>query len=374
MSHKEYDFVIVGSGIFGAVCARELTLAGFTCLVIEKRHHIGGNCYTENVEGIHVHKYGPHIFHTSSKKIWDYVNQFATFTNYRYNPKVMYQNKMYSFPINLLTLSQVYGVNTPQEAEEKLQEVKIVSDHPNNLEEWILSQIGPELYEIFIKGYTTKQWGTDPKNLPSSIIKRLPIRLNFDDNYYFDTYQGIPEGGYTQIFEKLLDGIDVWVDTDYFENREYFHSLAKRKIIYTGPIDKFYDYRFGALEYRSLDFKEQHYNLIDYQGTAGINYTDVGVPYTRKVEHKHFEPSNEAFKKRFTVVTTEYPSRWEPGKEPYYPVNDDFNNMIYKQYKNLMDQESNFIFGGRLTDYRYYDMHQVFGSALQTIKTLLSTL
>jgi UDP-galactopyranose mutase len=268
----------------------------------------------------------------------------------------------------------VYGVNTPQEAEEKLQEVKIVSDHPNNLEEWILSQIGPELYEIFIKGYTTKQWGTDPKNLPSSIIKRLPIRLNFDDNYYFDTYQGIPEGGYTQIFEKLLDGIDVWVDTDYFENREYFHSLAKRKIIYTGPIDKFYDYRFGALEYRSLDFKEQHYNLIDYQGTAGINYTDVGVPYTRKVEHKHFEPSNEAFKKRFTVVTTEYPSRWEPGKEPYYPVNDDFNNMIYKQYKNLMDQESNFIFGGRLTDYRYYDMHQVFGSALQTIKTLLSTL
>ena len=369
-----YDFVIVGSGIFGAVCARELTNAGYTCLVIEKRNHIGGNCYTENVQGIHVHKYGPHIFHTSSKKIWDYVNQYATFNSYRYNPRVNFQNKIYSFPINLMTLYQVYGVQTPEEAKQKLQEVRVPCEHPKNLEEWILSEVGPELYEIFIKGYTTKQWGTDPKNLPASIIKRLPIRLNFDENYYFDTYQGIPEGGYTQIFEKLLDGIEVRLNTDYFENKEHFHSLATRKIIYTGPIDRFYSYCFGALEYRSLTFEEHTYEQVDHQGAAGINYTDMNVPYTRKVEHKHFETTNEAFKNSFTVVTTEYSTTWTPEKEPYYPINDDKNNKIYRQYKYLMEQESNFIFGGRLTDYRYYDMHQVFGSALQTVKTLLPTL
>lgn len=368
-----YDFTIIGSGIFGAVCAHELKNAGYSCLVLEKRNHIGGNCYTENVQGIHVHKYGPHIFHTSSKKIWDYVNQFASFSNYRYNPRVIHKHQVYSFPINLLTLSQVYGVVTPQEAEEKLREVRIPCEHPKNLEEWILSQIGPKLYEIFIKGYTTKQWGTDPKNLPASIIKRLPIRLNFDDNYYFDTYQGIPEGGYTQIFEKLLDGIEVRLNTDYFENREYFHSLTKKKIIYTGPIDRFYDYRFGHLEYRSLDFQEQQYEVVDYQGAAGINYSDMSVPYTRKVEHKHFEPHSEIFKLPFTVVTTEYPSTWTKEKEPYYPVNDEKNNLIYKQYKYLMELEPNFIFGGRLTDYKYYDMHQVFGSALQTVKTLLTS-
>ena len=351
-----YDYLIIGSGLFGSVCARELTDKGYKCLVIDKRDHIGGNCYTENIDGINVHKYGPHIFHTSDKKIWDYVNRFATFNNFSYRPKVNYKGNIYSFPINLMTLYQVYGVTTPDEAFRKLEDVKVDIPSPKNLEEWILSQVGPELYNIFVKGYTKKQWNKDPKDLPSSIIRRLPIRLSFEDNYYEDTYSGIPIGGYTQIFENLLSGIEVRLQTDYFYNKDYFNDISK-KIIYTGPIDRFYSYMHGKLEYRSLRFDTLRLNMPDYQGVAGVNYTDEEVPFTRIVEHKHFEFG----KQKNTVVTFEYP---ESNGEPYYPINDETNNSVYKKYREMMDKETKYIFGGRLTDYKYYDMHQVIGSAL----------
>jgi UDP-galactopyranose mutase len=351
-----YDYLIVGSGLFGSVCARELTDKGYKCLVIDKRDHIGGNCYTENIDGINVHKYGPHIFHTSNKNIWDYVNRFATFNNFSYRPKVNYKGKVYSFPINLMTLYQVYGVTTPDEAVRKLEDVKVDIPNPKNLEEWILSQVGPELYNIFVKGYTKKQWKKDPKELPSSIIRRLPIRMSFEDNYYEDTYSGIPIGGYTQIFENLLSGIEVRLNTDYFYNRDYFNDIAK-KVIYTGPIDRFYSYMHGKLEYRSLRFETVKLNMPDYQGVAGMNYTDEEVPFTRIVEHKHFEFG----KQNNTIVTFEYP---ESTGEPYYPINDEINNSVYKKYREMMDKETKYIFGGRLTDYKYYDMHQVIGSAL----------
>jgi UDP-galactopyranose mutase len=355
----QYDYLIVGAGLFGSVCARELTDMGFKCLVIEKRSHIAGNCYTENINGINVHKYGPHIFHTSNKKLWEYINRFTEFNHFRYTPKVYYKENIYSFPINLMTLYQVYGVETPEEAERKLQSVKIPIDNPKNLEEWALSQIGQELYDIFIKGYTIKQWGRSPKELPTSIIKRLPIRLTFDDNYYFDTYQGIPVDGYTIIFERLLEGIDIKLNTDYFSDKAWFDSVA-HTVIYTGPVDKFYNYEFGKLEYRSLIFEEEYLPIEDYQGVAGMNYTDETVPYIRIIEHKHFEFG----KQPYTIITKEYPSS---DGEPYYPVNDETNNIRYKKYKKLMDKETKFIFGGRLADYQYYDMHQVIASALKTI-------
>lgn len=357
-----YDYLIIGSGLFGSVCARELTNLGYKCLVIDKRSHIGGNCYTENVGGINVHKYGPHIFHTSNEKIWKYVTSLTEFNHFRYNPKINYKENIYSFPINLMTLYQIYGVKTPEEARRKLESVKIHTDSPQNLEEWILSEVGPELYEIFIKGYTTKQWGRSPKELPSNIIKRLPIRLTFDENYYFDIYQGIPVGGYTKIFEKLLDGVDVRLNIDYFTNKEYFDSVAN-KIIYTGPIDQFYDYKFGKLQYRSLKFETEELEISDYQGVAGVNYTEETIPYTRIIEHKHFEFGKQSH----TIITKEYPSFFG---EPYYPINDHENNMRYKQYKEMMEKETKFIFGGRLADYQYYDMHQVIGAALKTINDI----
>lgn len=353
---KEYDYVIVGSGLFGTVFAKVMTDAGKKVLVIDKRHHIGGNCYTESVDSINVHKYGPHIFHTSDRSVWEFINQYAEFNHFSYRPKVSYKGKFYSFPINLMSLYQVYGVKTPEEARQKLEQVKIPIAQPKNLEEWVLSQVGSEIYEIFIKGYTTKQWNRSPSDLPASIIKRIPIRLVYDDNYYNDTFQGIPAGGYTQIFEKLLKDIETRLNTDYFENKEYFNSIAK-KVVYTGPIDAFFDYRFGKLEYRSLRFETEILDMPDYQGIAGVNYSDVDIPYTRIIEHKHFEFGTQ----QNTVITREYPAT---GGEPFYPVNDEPNNRRYDQYKKLMGAKENMVFGGRLADYKYYDMHQVIASAL----------
>lgn len=347
-----YDFLIVGAGLYGSVCARELTNKGFKCLVIDKRNHIAGNCFTEKQHKIDIHKYGPHIFHTHNKDIWSYVNKFSKFNSFVNRPKVKYGDKLYSFPINLFTLYQLYGVSCPSEAEKILETKKVKIENPSNLEEWILSQVGEEIYEIFIKGYTTKQWGRPPKELPSFIIKRLPIRLNFNDNYFFDQFQGIPENGYTELFINLLSGIDVEIGVDFFNS-----NFSYQNLIYTGPIDKFYNYRFGKLEYRSLRFEEIVLEQSDYQGNAIINYTKLDVPYTRIIEHKHFSEIQSCK----TIITKEFPS--ETG-EPYYPINNLENNERYKNYKALSDLETKVFFGGRLSEYKYYDMHQVIGSAL----------
>jgi UDP-galactopyranose mutase len=356
----EYDYVIVGSGLFGSVFAQQMTEAGKKCIILERRTHIGGNCYTENIEGINVHKYGPHTFHTSDKGIWDYVNRFATFNNFVYRPKVKFGERIFSFPINLLTLHQVYGVSTPHEAAEKLESVKHRIENPKNLEEWILSQVGSELYELFVKGYTTKQWGRDPKELPSFIIKRLPIRLNYDDNYFFDKYQGIPIGGYTSMFEKMQEGIEIRLGVDFLKEREYWESISN-KIVFTGPIDEFFEFSEGVLEYRSLKFETETLDVEDFQGNAVVNYTEVDVPWTRICEHKHFDE----VKVNKTVVTREYPADWKFGMERFYPLSDEKNKDTYSKYKKLSEGISDkYIFGGRLAEYKYYDMHQVVGSAL----------
>jgi len=364
---KKYDYLIVGSGLFGSVFAREATDKGKKCLVIEERNHIGGNCYTEGKDGINIHKYGPHIFHTDDKRIWDYVNRFSEFNNYKHSPKVNYGNKIYSFPINLLTLYQIWGTTTPQEAIDKIKSLALPIDNPKNLEEWTLSQVGEEIYDIFIKGYTTKQWGRDPKDLPASIIKRIPIRLNFDDNYFFDRYQGIPIGGYTKMIQNILSGIEVKTGVDYFSDKEYYNSLAE-KIVFTGKIDRFFDYKFGDLEYISLDFKLEKINSTDYQGCSIINYTEKEIPYTRITEHKHFENS----KSDVTWITKEYPKEYSRGDIPYYPINNEKNNKIYSLYKSESEKLDNFIFGGRLAEYKYYDMHQIIASALSKVKRELS--
>lgn len=359
----KYDYLIVGSGLYGSVCARELTDLGYKCLVIDSREHIGGNCYTENKEGINIHKYGPHIFHTSSKKIWDYVNKHVKFNKYLFSPIVNYKDDIFSFPINLMTLYQLYGVKTPLEAEDYLNKIKFPIDNPKNLEEYILSQVGSDIYEKFIYGYTKKQWLLDPKELPVSIIKRIPIRTSFDNRYFDDIYQGIPEGGYTKMFESLLNGIEIRLNTNYFDNREYFDSISN-KIIYTGKIDEFYKYKFGELNYRTLRFETERYNVKDYQGNAVINYTDENVLYTRSCEWKHFEKIDTDY----TYVTREYPIKWKKNLIPFYPINTEDNQKIYNQYKELADKETNIFFGGRLAKYKYYDMHQVIGSALNFIK------
>lgn len=355
----KYDYLIVGSGLFGSICAQQLTKAGKKCLIIDKRNKLGGNVRTDEVESIHVHSYGPHIFHCNDLKIWKYVNSYANFNSFVNRPKVNYNKKIYSFPINLFTMYQLWGTKTPQEAEKKLNEVRVKILNPKNLEEWILSQVGEEIYQTFVYGYTKKQWGKSPNELPSFIIKRLPIRLNYDDNYYTSKYQGIPIGGYTQMIENIIEDIDIELNVDFLNDRSYLENKAD-KIVYTGMIDEFFQYSCGELEYRGLHFEHEVLNIPDYQGNAIVNYTNFEVPYTRICEHKHFEFGNQPK----TVITKEYPKTWKRGEDAYYPINDDKNNDTFAQYKTLASNNKKYIFGGRLADYKYYDMHQVIGSAL----------
>lgn len=362
------SFLIVGAGFYGATCARELTDAGHRCTVIDKRTHIGGNCYTRYVEeaNCHEHHYGAHIFHTNSQRIWDYVNRFARFNHYVNRVKVSHREKIYSFPINLFTLYQVFGVKTPQEAIACLEKKKIPIVKPKNMEEWCLANVGREIYEIFIEGYSTKQWDKHPRDLPASIIKRIPMRLNFDDNYFNDRYQGIPIGGYTSIFEKMLQGIPLELNVDFHKERDFF--LRKfDQVIFTGPIDSFFDYSLGHLEYRSLRFDHQVLNSPDYQGNAVFNHTEAIVPYTRTYEHKHFDLNYSATK---TAITFEYPEKWTPGKIEIYPVNTDENQNLFLKYQAYAKDLPKVTFGGRLGQYRYYDMHQVIGAALEKVKFL----
>lgn len=362
---KEYDYLIVGAGLFGAVFAHEANKKGKKCLVIDKRSHVAGNVYTENVEGIQVHKYGAHIFHTSNKEVWDYVNQFAEFNRYTNSPVARYKDEVYNLPFNMNTFNKLWGVFTPEEAKKKIsEELEMVQiDEPKNLEEQAIKLVGKTIYEKLVKGYTEKQWGKRANELPSFIIKRLPVRFTYDNNYFNDKYQGIPIGGYTQIVEKMLDGIEVKLNCDYFDNKEELDSIAE-KIIFTGPIDKFYEYKFGELEYRSLRFDTEVLDMENYQGNAVVNYTEYEVPYTRIIEHKHFEYGTQPK----TVITREYPDVWNKEKEAYYPVNNEENNELYNKYKELAEKDKNIIFGGRLGQYKYYDMHKVIEEALNCVR------
>ena len=361
---KKYDYIIVGSGIFGSIFAHEANKRGKKCLVIDKRNHIGGNIFCEDIEGINVHKYGAHIFHTSNKEVWDYINSFVEFNRYTNSPVANYKGELYNLPFNMNTFYQLWKVKTPKEAKEKIEEqVKEANiQEPKNLEEQAIKLVGKDIYERLIRGYTEKQWGQRATELPSFIIKRLPVRFTFDNNYFNDKYQGIPIGGYNVFIEKLLGGIDVKLNTDFFKNREELENLADR-IVFTGMIDEFYDYRFGTLEYRSLRFQHEILNEENYQGNAVVNYTEYEIPYTRVIEHKHFEDG----KQDKTVITKEYPASWKKGEEPYYPINNEKNNLIYEKYKALADKEKNVIFGGRLAEYKYYDMHDVIQQALDIV-------
>lgn len=361
----EYDYLIVGSGLFGAVFAHEAKKKGEKCLVIDKRNHAGGNVYCEKIEDINVHKYGAHIFHTNDKAIWDYVNQFVEFNRYTNSPVAFYKEEVYNLPFNMNTFHQLWGVKTPEEASAKIEEQVKSSGItiPQNLEEQAISLVGTDIYEKLIKGYTEKQWGRKATELPAFIIKRLPVRFTYDNNYFNDKYQGIPIGGYNKLIDGLLEGIEVKLNVDFFENRDYYTQLAD-KIVFTGKIDEYYNNQFGTLEYRSLKFDNQIKALENFQGNAVVNYTDREVPYTRIIEHKHFEFGTQ----KTTVITYEYPDEWSQGKESYYPVNDDKNNAIYKKYKELSEKDTNVIFGGRLAEYKYYDMHQIIASAFNKFK------
>lgn len=365
----KYDYLIVGAGLFGAVFANEARKNGKTCLVIEKRNHIAGNIYTENVHGINVHKYGAHIFHTSNKNVWEYINQFAEFNNYINSPIAKYKDELYNLPFNMNTFSKMWNITTPQEAHDAIlkQIAKLHITEPHNLEEQALSLVGTDVYEKLIKGYTEKQWGRDCKDLPPFIIKRLPLRFTYDNNYFNDRYQGIPIGGYTQIIEKMLEGVEVRLSTDYLLDKDAYNNLAD-KIIYTGMIDQYYDYRLGVLEYRSVRFETEELPVENYQGNAVVNYTDREVPYTRIIEHKHFEFG----KQPTTIISREYSSEWKKGDEPYYPVNNEKNNMLYQRYQELAAKENKVIFGGRLGAYQYYDMDKVVAAALEMCKERLS--
>lgn len=366
----KYDYLVVGAGLFGATFAQQAMLAGKKVMVIDKRSHIAGNVYTERIEKINFHKYGAHIFHTNDKVVWNYVNQFIEFNRFTNSPVANYEGELFSMPFNMYTFNKMWGVITPEEAEKKINEQrKEICGEPRNLEEQAISLVGRDIYEKLVKGYTEKQWGRDCKDLPAFIIKRLPVRLTFDNNYFNALYQGIPIGGYTKMVQNMLDGIEVSLNTDYFSDREKWNALAD-KIIYTGPIDAYFDYSLGYLEYRSVRFENEILDMPNFQGNAAVNYTDKKTPWTRIIEHKWFEfgkdeNGNDIPK---TIISKEYSSEWKPGDEPYYPVNDEKNGALYSRYKELADQEEKVIFGGRLGEYKYYDMDAVIAAALSMSK------
>ncbi len=361
----KYDYLIVGAGLFGSIFAYEANKIGKRCLVIDKRNHIGGNIYCKDVDGINVHKYGAHIFHTSNEKIWKYVNQFAEFNNYINSPVAVYKDELYNMPFNMNTFNKLWGVITPKQAKAKIQEQidALNIGEPTNLEEQALSLVGSDVYGKLVKGYTEKQWGRSATELPAFIIRRLPLRFTYDNNYFNDKHQGIPEDGYTKIIEKMLEGIEVKLDTDYFKEYKDNKDIAE-KTVFTGMIDEFFDYKLGVLEYRSLRFEHERLECDNYQGNAVVNYTEKEVPYTRIIEHKHFEFG----KQPHTVITREYPHNWEKGDEPYYPINNERNDGLFAEYKELAKSYPNIIFGGRLGNYKYYDMDKVIEAALQSVK------
>lgn len=367
----KYDYLVVGSGLYGAVFAREAADRGKKVLVIDKRPNVAGNIYTEKVEGIHVHKYGAHIFHTNDTKVWKYITRFAEFNRFTNSPVANYRGELYSLPFNMYTFNKMWGVVTPTEAAAKIEEQKKEAciTEPKNLEEQAISLVGRDIFEKLIKGYTEKQWGRDCKELPAFIIKRLPVRLTFDNNYFNALYQGIPIGGYTKLVEHLLEGMEVRLNTDYLEQKEELDRLAET-VVYTGPIDAYFGYSLGALEYRSVRFETEVLDIPNFQGNAAVNYTDRETPWTRIIEHKWFEFGKDEQGQELpkTVISREYSSEWKPGDEPYYPVNDEKNGALYAEYKKLADAEQNVIFGGRLAEYRYYDMDAVIASALQKVK------
>ncbi len=364
---KRYDAVIVGAGLFGATVAQQLTERGKKVLVLDKRKHIGGNVYTEDVEGIQVHRYGAHIFHTNNREAWDYVNRFAEFNRYTNSPVANYRGQLYSLPFNMYTFNRMWGVVTPQEAEAKIREQREAAGiaEPKNLEEQAISLVGTDIYEKLVKGYTEKQWGRPCEELPAFIIRRLPVRFTFDNNYFNARFQGIPIGGYTALVERMLEGVEVRLGVDYLEDKSDWDRMAE-KVIYTGPIDRYFAYRFGPLQYRSVRFETEVLDTPNYQGNAVVNYTDRETPYTRIIEHKHFEFGTQPK----TVISREYSAEWQPGDEPYYPVNDEKNGALYQEYRALADREEHILFGGRLGEYRYYDMDAVIASALAAAEKL----
>lgn len=369
----KYDYLIVGTGLYGSVFAQQAKEKGKTVLMIDKRPNIGGNIYTEKIEGINVHKYGAHIFHTNNKRVWDYVNRFAEFNRFTNSPVANYKGELYSLPFNMYTFNKMWGVTTPEEAEARIKEQRAeITGEPKNLEEQAVSLVGRDIFEKLVKGYTEKQWGRDCKELPAFIIKRLPVRLTFDNNYFNALYQGIPVGGYTRLIENMLKGIEVHLNTDYLENKSEFDTIAD-KIVYTGPIDAYFNYSLGYLQYRSVRFENEILDIPNFQGNAAVNYTDRETPWTRIIEHKWFEfgkdeNGNDIPK---TVISREFSSEWKPGDEPYYPVNDEKNNLLYSDYRMLAEAEKNVIFGGRLGEYKYYDMDKTIEIALETSKKII---